>query len=421
MEQLVFLAHRIPFPPNKGEKIRAYHLLRELSTEYEVHLGAFVDTPEDWTSRRGLEAWCAETHYVYRHPRAAALRALSGFVTGRPLSVPYYASRAMHRWVRARVEGGARRILVYSSPMAQFAEPYRDLLRIADFVDVDSAKWKTYAEDARWPWSYVYGREARRLFAYERGIAGRFDATTFVSDAEAAFFQRQAPDVAERVAAVPNGVDTDHYDPARRGPSPYPAGVPPLVFTGAMDYRPNVDAVSWFAEAILPAVRARCPEARFFIVGARPSPSVQALAELDGVTVTGAVDDIRPYIWHAAVSVAPLRIARGVQNKVLEAMAAGRAVVCTAEALAGIDARHGEHVCVAAGADGIAVEVAGLLRDPERRETLGRAARARVAERYNWAASGARLRRLIEAADAGRQGQGVAATARVDAQTRVGS
>jgi sugar transferase (PEP-CTERM/EpsH1 system associated) len=421
MEQLIFLAHRIPFPPNKGEKIRAYHLLRELSAEYEVHLGAFVDTPEDWASRGGLEAWCGETHYIYRHPRTAALRALSGFMTGRPLSVPYYASRAMHRWVRARIAGGARRVLVYSSAMAQFAEPYRDLLRIADFVDVDSAKWRSYADDARWPWSYVYRREGSRMFAYERAVAESFDAITFVSDAEAAFFRKLAPEVACRVAAVPNGVDAEFYDPAQAELSPYPAAVQAVVFTGAMDYRPNVDAVSWFAAEMLPTVRALFPNARFFIVGARPSPEVRALAELDGVSVIGAVEDIRPYVWHAAVSVAPLRIARGVQNKVLEAMAAGRPVVCTDEALAGIDARHGEQVCVASDADSIAAEVAGLLGDPGRGEQLGRSARARVMEQYDWAASGVQLRSLIQAADSRPQGLGVLATGEVGREKRVGS
>ncbi|HKJ72016.1 MAG TPA: TIGR03087 family PEP-CTERM/XrtA system glycosyltransferase [Gammaproteobacteria bacterium] len=337
-EPLVLLVHRIPYPPNKGDKIRSFHLLRHLAERYRVHLGAFVDDPADWAHAGALSELCAEVRLVPLRPRAARLRALGGLATGAPLTLPYYRSGAMRRWLRRTLRAtGTRRLVAFSAAMAQYAdEAAPGCTRVLDLVDVDSDKWRQYGQRRRGPAGWVYRREARRLLAYERRCAAAFDHTVLVSPAEAALFLRLAPEAAGRVRVAGNGVDTDYFAPRPDLPDPYPAGAEPLVFTGAMDYWANADAVSWFAEAVLPRVRARHPQAAFYVVGTRPGEAVQRLARLPGVRVTGGVPDIRPYLAHARLAVAPMRVARGIQNKVLEAFAMAKPVLATGAALDGL-------------------------------------------------------------------------------------
>jgi sugar transferase (PEP-CTERM/EpsH1 system associated) len=244
------------------------------------------------------------------------------------------------------------------------------------------------------PASWIYAREARRLLAFERRAAASSDATLFVSAAEAALFRSLAPESADRVHAVPNGVDFDFFNPNRPYHSPFPPGVEPLVFTGAMDYWANVDAVSWFAREILPLVRRRRTDAVFWIVGANPAAAVRALASLPAITVTGRVTDVRPYLAHAAAVVAPIRLARGVQNKVLEAMAMAQLVVATPEAAEGIDSVAGRDLVVAQGAGAIADAVCSALdgRWPD----MGQRARAVIVAQYGWESSLAGLENLLE-------------------------
>ena len=397
--ELLYLVHRIPYPPNKGDKIRSFHLLRHLAQRYRIHLGAFVDDPADWTQGEVLRRWVeGELCLLPLSRRRALLRSLSGLVTGRPLTLPYYRDGRMQRWVKARLEQGVRRALVYSSSMAQYLLPYPEVHRVIDFVDMDSDKWRQYAGSHAFPLSLLYRREAVRLFAFERTVARVFAASLFVSPAEAELFRRQAPEAAARVFAITNGVDTEYFSPDADFTNPYAPGQQAVVFTGAMDYWANVDAVCWFAEAVWPALSAAHPAAVFYIVGARPEPRVQALAKLPRVVVTGAVADVRPYLAHARLAVAPLRIARGIQNKVLEAMAMARATVVSPQALEGIAARPGEEVAVADGAGEFLGRCNGLLADPARAEAMGRRARARVLADYGWDAHLARLDRLIEPA-----------------------
>lgn len=397
--ELLYLVHRIPYPPNKGDKIRSFHLLRHLAQRYRIHLGAFVDDPADWAHGETLRRWVeGELCLLPLSRRRALLRSLTGLVTGRPLTLPYYRDRRMERWVKARLSQGVRRALVYSSSMAQYLLPYQEVHRIIDFVDMDSDKWRQYAGSHPFPLSLLYRREAARLFAFERSVARAFAASLFVSPAEAELFRRQAPESAARVFAISNGVDTEYFSPQASLPSPYPPGEQAVVFTGAMDYWANVDAVCWFAEAVWPALSAAHPAAVFYIVGARPEARVRALAGLPRVVVTGAVADVRPYLAHARLAVAPLRIARGIQNKVLEAMAMARATVVSPQALEGIAARPGEEVAVADGAGEFLSRCAALLADPARAEVLGRRARARVLADYGWDAHLARLDGLLEPA-----------------------
>src|SRR5918995_932964 len=284
MEDLLFLAHRIPYPPNKGDKIRSWHLLRHLASRYRVHLGCFVDDPQDHQHEPVLRALCASCHFAPLNPKTAKLGSLRGLLTGDALTFAWFRDPQLTRWVK-----------------------------------------ETHAA---------------------RPIAARSSASLFVSEAEADLLRRRPGIAAEHVHALGNGVDLEYFDGTRTYPDPYPPGGPVLVFTGMMDYRANVDAVLWFADAILPEIRARHPDARFAIVGAKPDEKVKRLAERPGIIVTGRVEDVRPYVAHAAVAVAPLRIARGIQNKVLEAMAMARPVVASAEAFEGIDAVAGEHLIV---------------------------------------------------------------------------
>jgi len=275
--------------------------------------------------------------------------------------------------------GTVTRGLAYSSAMAQFM-PATLERRVLDMVDVDSDKWTQYAPTQRWPLSWVYAREGRKLAEWEARVAQDFDATVLVSKDEAGLLQQRVPQARNRIGAFENGVDADYFSPARDYPDPYASDVRGVVFTGAMDYWPNIDAVTWFAERIFPAVREAVPGAQFTIVGSRPTDAVLALARQPGVVVTGGVPDVRPWLAHAACAVAPLRIARGVQNKVLEAMAMARPVVASAQAAEGIRAEAGRDYLLALGEADFAQAVVSCLQG------AASAAQARdcILENYDW-------------------------------------
>ena len=280
---------------------------------------------------------------------------------------------------------------------------------LVDFVDVDSAKWSQYAGQHGWPMSWLYRREGRLLLAYERAVAQRATRSFFVTQNEADLFVRAAPECSATVGAISNGVDAEYFAPEHLFASPFSADEMPVVFTGAMDYWPNVDAVSWFVAQVLPALRLQFPQARFHIVGRAPSPVVLGLAG-DAVVVTGTVADVRPYLRHAAVVVAPLRIARGIQNKVLEAMAMARPVVASIECAAAVDARPGDEFLVARDAAEFVASVAALLAGPVRAASIGTAARQAVLARYSWEAHLAGIDCHIAAAGAPVAEQRVGAT-----------
>jgi len=402
IEDLLFLAHRIPFPPDKGDKIRSYHLLRMLARQYRVRLGAFVDDPEDWKHAEAARAFAVETCLLPLR-RRAPLRLLRALVRGEPLSLAFFRDGQMQRWVeRSAAEGAARRVFVFSSAMAQYVldlppDPERQV--VLDFVDVDSDKWAQYGRRRPWPASAVFAREARALLRFERRASAGSTASVFVSRAEAETFQRLAPEVAERVTWLENGVDAQYFSPDRAYSNPYGPNGAVLVFTGVMDYFANVDAVTWFTRDVFPGVRARVPEARFFIVGARPTADVLRLARSQGVSVTGRVEDVRPYLAHARAAVAPLRIARGVQNKVLEAMAMGRPVVVSPPGMEGLD-WPGRYPLLADGASAWIERTCDALGSGVPAD-LGERLRAWVVERYSWDGKAERCIGLIEGVTAG--------------------
>ncbi|HHC71680.1 MAG TPA: TIGR03087 family PEP-CTERM/XrtA system glycosyltransferase [Thiotrichales bacterium] len=392
-KRLLFLSHRIPYPPNKGDKIRSFHILKRLAREYRISLGAFVDDPADWRYREELSRWCDDLCLVKLDPRLGRMRSLAGLVTGEALSLPYFRSRRLHGWVRRNLRKGIDVALIFSSPMAQYlmGEAARCPM-VVDFVDVDSRKWMDYGERHRGIPGWIYRREGRRLLDFERRVAEYAGVGVFVSEAEARLFHACAGDLNARVHAVENGVDTDFFSPRHDFGSPFEEDVAPLVFTGAMDYWANQDAVVWFAREVFPAIRDAVPRARFWIVGARPGDEVRRLEQMEGVHVTGAVDDVRPYLAHAVAAVAPLRVARGIQNKVLEAMAMGRPVLATPAAYEGIRDGGRFSSLTADTPRELAAKAVRLLREGDQRE-LGEEGRRLVCEEYGWEA---RLQPLVE-------------------------
>ncbi|ALP54098.1 sugar transferase [Candidatus Tenderia electrophaga] len=396
-KKLLYLVHRIPYPPNKGDKIRSFNILKCLARHYEIHLATFVDDDDDWQHRPALEAYCADVYAAPLNPAVAKLKSLPALLGSAPLSLPYYRQVGLADWVEAqRMRHEFHAVLVFSSAMAQYVmgERWSGVRRVIDFVDVDSDKWRQYAAAKSWPMNWIYRREGRTLLAYERKVAACFDNSFFVSEQEADLFKSLAPEAAPRVSFVNNGVDTDYFTPQQDYVSPYAEGEQVMVFTGAMDYWANVDAVSWFAEQVLPRVRERHARARFYIVGSRPTRQVQQLADQDGVTVTGAVKDIRPYLAHACIAVAPLRLARGVQNKVLEAMAMARPVVATPQALDGLEAQVGVEV-LQADNEAAFVDTLDTLMQQDQADDLGPAARRRVIESYSWQHNLSRLETML--------------------------
>lgn len=384
MANLLFLAHRLPFPPNKGDKVRSYHLLKELAGEHRVFLGTFIDDPEDEAFVDSLNHFCCHIHAARLNPRIAKLRSLRGFLTGDALTLPYYRNADLQAWVKHTIkEHDIRTAIVFSSAMAQYVDVVDGLRVLIDFIDVDSAKWTQYAALKPWPMSWIYRREGRRLLAYERAVAARSVRSFFVTSGEAALFLRSAPECAGKVEALGNGVDTHYFSPEPSHESPYAEGELPLVFTGAMDYWPNVDAVQWFASEVMPQLKMRWPRVRLYIVGMRPTPGVQALAG-DAIVVTGGVPDVRPFLQHAAVAVAPLRVARGIQNKVLEAMAMARPVVTSRACAGAIEGVTGAELAIAEDAREFIERVSSLLSEPDRANAMGAAARHLVVDRYSW-------------------------------------
>lgn len=383
---LLYLVHRIPFPPNKGDKVRSFNILRKLAQHYRVYLGTFVDHADDRQHVSRLHEWCEEVCAPDLHPLRARIGSLRGLLAGEALSLPYYRHAALRSWVTDTVaQARIRRAVAFSGPMAQYLDLPGIKQRVIDFCDVDSAKWTQYAADRRWPLSWLYRREGRRLLDFERKAALASDASLFVTAAEAKLFTDAVPEASARTWVMQNGVDAEFFAPQQAPLSPYAGDSPVLVFSGAMDYWPNVDAVSWFVHELLPQIRSQHPQVQFWIVGMNPAPAVQALAGAH-VHVTGTVPDVRPYIAHADVVVAPLRIARGIQNKVLEAMALARPVVLTAACASGLAARAGAECEIAADGEAFAAQVNALLSNRERSARMGQAARQRVLDEYSWEA-----------------------------------
>ncbi len=401
MQPLLYLCHRIPYPPNKGDKIRSYNILKFLSKHYHVHLGAFVDDPDDFQYANTVADMCTSHCLLPLNPQLGKLKSLSGFVKGTPLGLPYYANRKMQRWVDSILaENDLAGALVFSSTMAQYlaGDRFAQLKRYIDFIDIDSDKWAQYKSQASPIMKLVYGYEACKLFDWEKKIANEFDYSFFVSEKEAELFKKMVPDASGKISYFNNGVDTDYFSPTRPYQSPYSDACNTIVFTGAMDYWANVDAVVWFANEVFPAVCEKVDNLKFYIVGSKPDEKVKVLAEHSNIVVTGAVDDVRPYLAHASVAVAPMRIARGVQNKVLEAMAMALSTVTTSQGYEGINATcNRDLVVVDKVGDWIDSMVDLLINSSQ--ASMGAKARKLVEEGYSWQSSLMRLKQHLDVSE----------------------
>ncbi|OYZ37869.1 MAG: glycosyl transferase family 1, partial [Novosphingobium sp. 16-62-11] len=338
MSEVLFLAHRIPFPPDRGDKIRSCHVLRHIASLAPVHVACFADDEGDMGHEPDLAA-VAKSHCLVRRSRSLKLAGIEALATGKPVSLTAFADKTLAAYVAGVLaEHPIGAIYVFSGQMAQYIPTDFQGRVVMDFVDVDSAKFEAYAAQARFPVSQMYVREARLLSRFESDVARRVHASLLVTTEEAALFrQRLTPGAEPQIMALGNGIDTAFFDPHGMPAAPEMAGEGPhLTFTGQMDYPPNIAAVEMFARQVMPQIRSVFPQARFNVVGRAPTLAVRALEGVNGTHVTGAVIDVRPWIAGADLVVAPLTIARGVQNKVLEAMAMARPVLATPEAATGI-------------------------------------------------------------------------------------
>ena len=388
--KVLFLSQRVPYPPNRGDKITTWRIVEKLAREHEPVVIAFAHDDADREAARVLrEEKGIRTITVDHDERAKKLGALPLLFTRKALTLGVYGSKELQRVVDEEIED-ANLAYAYSSSMGAFLEG-RGTPWVMHFAELDSDKWRQYAERHRPPMSLVYRREWRTLRAFEQRVAHDALTSVFCTPLEQRIFEREIPGAPSIV--MRNGVDLTHHAPA-----PDRAEPGHLVFVGVMDYYPNVDGCSWFADEILPAVRRAVPEARFTIVGSKPTPEVLALGERDGIEVTGFVDDPREYLARAAVSVAPLRVARGIQNKVLEALAMGLPTVGTTSATQGVEGSPGHDFLVADEAADFAEQVIALLQDPERARALGRAGRDFVERTYDWEACLSPLDEILDRA-----------------------
>lgn len=391
MTGTLFIAHRAPWPPDRGDRIRSWQLFRHLCAQGPVHLAALADSEAERAAAIDKLAPMADSTAIMVRRRGKMTAFASSLRTGRPASVEaFFDPRLQDHVAKLLATGAIDRIVCFSGQSAAYVPVQWRGRGLMDFVDVDSAKFEAYAA-AGGLLAPLFGWEGRRLAKWEAKVARRVDASLFVSEAEAALF-RQRSGVSSRVHVVGNGIDTDYFAPdASFLPLPENrAGL--IVFTGQMDYPPNVEAVTVMARDVLP----RLSDARFVIVGRAPTAAVRALAS-PRVEVTGEVPDVRPSLAAADVVAAPLSIARGVQNKLLEAMAMAKPVVASRAALAGIAIREGEHAIAADGAEATASAIAALLADPERATRIGAAARQLMIDRYGWDAQLAPIDRLLAA------------------------
>jgi sugar transferase (PEP-CTERM/EpsH1 system associated) len=390
--RVLYLCHRVPYPLNKGEKIRAFHQLRAISAAHEVDLFTLADSRDDLMHEAALARHCRRVTIIPIVPSLARLLSLRALGSGKPLTLPYFYSSDLDRQVRAALLSRSYdRIFVFCSSMAQYVEWVDQIPILLDLVDVDSDKWRQYAAVARFPFSAIYRREANCLRQYERKVCERFSRVLVTTEREAQLL-RQISNVA-RVHVIPIGVDIDYFDPAQIPPE---AAAPAIIFTGDMGYLPNEEAVLFFARKVLPMVHRSFPEVRFLIVGRNPSRKVRQLQKIEGVEVTGFIPDVRPYLAKAKIAVAPLFIACGIQNKILEAMAYGLPVVATGRAVQGLSTGVAELVETGDSAEELAAKTMRLLSDPQLARRKGIEGRRRVAAEYNWDKNLDRLLQLLE-------------------------
>ena len=379
---ILYLAHRVPYPPNRGDRIRSFHTLQFLSRYANVSLACLSDEPVESATVEHLQELATRVAIVPLASASRWVRGASSLLSGRTVTEGMFASRHLRRLVATwNAETKFDAVLVFCSSMIQFLDQpgFEDIPTIVDLVDVDSQKWLDYAATARGWRHWLYQREGQRLRRLEASLPLRAKAITFVSQEEVDLFRQFA--ASDAVYAVPNGVNVEYFCPQ---PNEHLSSSRRCVFVGALDYRPNVEGLNWFCQNVWPAVYRQLPEAEFLIVGRRPTAAVKRLARIAGVRLVGEVADVRPHVATARVAIAPLQVARGVQNKVLEALAMGKAVIASPQALEGLGLRADVHLVCASGAEQWTNDLVRLLQDAHQCNRLGTAARAHLEQHYRW-------------------------------------
>ena len=374
--KILFLSQRVPYPPNRGDKISTWRLINRLRQDHEVTVIAFAHDEADRQGAQDLRQMGFETTAIPLNQKLRKLLALPLLVTSKALTLGVFGSSRLQAEVDEKLEW-ADAAYAFSSSMGAFLVG-RGLPWVMHFAELDSDKWKQYSASKPFPLDAIYRREWRTLLAYERRLAADTVTNVFCTPLEQAIFDEQIPGRPSLV--LRNGVDLEYFQP-----QPDKAEKDHLVFTGVMDYYPNVDGCVHFVNEVFPLIRAEVPECKFTIVGSRPTAQIQQLGEVDGVSVTGFVDDVRTYLARATISIAPLRIARGIQNKVLEAMSSGLPVVGTTSATQGVEGQSGRDFLLADSVEDQAAAILGLLSDPAEAQALGQRARRFVEENYDWA------------------------------------
>ena len=389
---ILFACHRLPYPPSRGGKIRPFNIIKHFSEQgHDVSVLTLARSADELEQGQGLREHCSEL-IVGRIGRVGAL---AGMLVRLPSSVPssmgYFYSRQLHRAAKTAT---ARRsfdlVFVHCSSAAQYVLPALDAPSIMDFGDMDSQKWLDYRQYRPQPLASGYWLEGRKLERAEKGLARRFDVCTCTTKAE--YDTLNDFGVARKLDWFPNGVDSEYFEPAS---GDYDKNS--ICFVGRMDYYPNQQAMLDFCKRIFPMIRERRPDTHLTIVGAEPSRQILGLGDLDGVEVTGTVGDVRPFVQSAAVTVAPLQIARGTQNKILESMAMGVPVVASEIAAGGVDAIPGKHLLTANEPEEYVRHIVGLLDNPAWRLQVGSAARRRVTDNHSWPASMTKLDGIVSA------------------------
>ena len=388
--RILYVCHRFPFPPKRGGKIRPFNMIRHLNASHEVVVASLARSPQEAEEGRGLAEHCA--HYemaVVRNPVQVA-RMIARLPTPAPSSIGFFHSPDLARRIDVLLATEEfDLIFVHCSSVAHYVSRVKGIPKILDFGDMDSQKWLEYANYKPFPLSLGYRLEGIKLTAEEKRLARAFDLCTATTRAEWEALEGYGTGVASDW--FPNGVDSAYFAPADEA---YDADT--ISFIGRMDYYPNQECMVRFCRETFPRIREQRSNAKLLIVGADPIPAIRKLGELPGVTVTGSVPDVRPFLHRSAVMVAPLSIARGTQNKILEAMAAGVPVVTSRAAAGGVDAVAGEHFLVADSAADTAAAVLAMMTDAQRRDELARAGRARMLSHHAWGKSMQRLDGIIE-------------------------
>jgi sugar transferase (PEP-CTERM/EpsH1 system associated) len=388
--KILFVCHRFPYPPKRGGKIRPFNIIRHLtSLGHEVTVASHYRSAEEETEGAGLKDHCAKVLGEHVAPNLARARMVANLATTTPSSMGYFYAPRLRRRIREELATGTYDLVfVHCSSVAQYVADTEGPRKILDFGDMDSQKWLAYSKIKPFPLSAGYWLEGTKMRRAEEQLAKRFDLCTCTTRME----WQTLEDFGTGVPTdwFPNGVDL-----AKFAPTDEPYDPDTICFVGRMDYYPNIECVHDFVENTLPLLISRRPSIRLTIVGADPVPSIRALAS-DNIVVTGSVPEVQPHVRAAALTVAPLNIARGTQNKILESLAMGVPCVCSDLAAGGVDCVPGEHILTGSTPAEYADQILRLLEDPEERKRFSLAGRARMESNHAWDKSMAKLDGIIE-------------------------